>query len=189
MTGSLAFYPGVFLVRPISITRVPMLIRILPTVVLLSVITAASALGSDAQLTTAQELYGAGDLNGALERLEPLLTSDDLDQPLRQRALELADARTSNARGRALSPGTNYGSDCRLRSTNQVAARSGGRTLATRNRVLLCWRIREGSATVRTSPDRQPARCGECSLAFFVCPTYAESHRRSGAKKPYSSYA
>src|SRR5262245_14538536 len=59
-------------------------------VVLLSVTTAAIAIGSEAQLTSAQELYRAGDLNGALEQLEPLLAANDLDQQPRQRAVELA---------------------------------------------------------------------------------------------------
>ena len=67
--------------------------RILSTIVLMSLV-----LGTDAQPNTAEELYDAGDLNGALKRLEPLLTADDLDQPSRQRALDLA-ARVLHSRG------------------------------------------------------------------------------------------
>src|SRR4029079_12916424 len=72
-------------------------IRYLSTVALLSV-AAATTLASEVQLTAANELYGAGDLDGALERLEPLLTADGLDQPTRQRAREFA-ARVLQSRG------------------------------------------------------------------------------------------
>ena len=65
-------------------------IRILSTVMLLSFATASSAQDPGAQLTAAQERYRAGDLDGALQRLEPLLTADDLDQPSKQRVRELA---------------------------------------------------------------------------------------------------
>jgi len=59
--------------------------KILSTVVLLSIV-----LGTDAEMNTAQQLVDAGDFNAALERLEPLITVDNLDQPSRERALELA---------------------------------------------------------------------------------------------------
>jgi len=67
-----------------------LIIKILSTVLLLSFSTETGAQDADAQLAAAQAEYRAGDLDGALQRLEPLLTSDDLDQPSKQRVLELA---------------------------------------------------------------------------------------------------
>lgn len=72
--------------------------RILSTVLLLSFTTASGARDLGAQLTTAEESYRTGDLNGALQRLEPLLTADDLDQPSQQRVRELA-TRVLQSRG------------------------------------------------------------------------------------------
>lgn len=59
---------------------------------------ATSARTSHAQLAAAEAFYDAGDLNGALERLEPLLNAGNLDPPTRQRASELA-ARVLQSRG------------------------------------------------------------------------------------------
>lgn len=73
-------------------------IRIVSTAVLLSVTTASSAQDAAAQLTAAQEQYRAGDFDGALQRLEPLLGADGLGQPSEQRVRELA-ARVLQSRG------------------------------------------------------------------------------------------
>jgi tetratricopeptide (TPR) repeat protein len=73
-------------------------IRILLALLLLSFTTATSARESGAELTAAQERYREGDLDGALKRLEPLLKSDNLDQPSKQRVRELA-ARVLHLRG------------------------------------------------------------------------------------------
>jgi lipoprotein NlpI len=74
-------------------------LKILPAVVLLlSFTTASDARDDSAQLGIAQDKYRAGDLNGALEILEPLLTADDLDQASKQRVRELA-ARVLQSRG------------------------------------------------------------------------------------------
>jgi tetratricopeptide (TPR) repeat protein len=77
---------------------VPTTIRNLSAVALLSVAAATSAMASEVQLTAANERYGAGDLDGAREQLEPLLAADGLDQLTRQRARELA-ARVLQSRG------------------------------------------------------------------------------------------
>jgi lipoprotein NlpI len=73
-------------------------IKILSAVALLSFAAASRAEDHGAQLATAQEKYLAGDLNGALQRLEPLLVAEDLDQPSKQRIRELA-ARVLQLRG------------------------------------------------------------------------------------------
>lgn len=64
--------------------------KFLSTLVLLSVATASSARDPSDQLTIVQAMYRAGDLNGALQRLEPLLTANDIDQASKKRAQELA---------------------------------------------------------------------------------------------------
>jgi lipoprotein NlpI len=66
-------------------------IRVLSTVLLLSLSTAASS-GDEfgTQLTDAEKMYRAGDLNGALQQLEPLLKTNDLDQRYKQRVWTLA---------------------------------------------------------------------------------------------------
>jgi lipoprotein NlpI len=53
-----------------------------------------------AQFAAAQQKYQAGDLDGAMQGLEPLLKSEDLNQPLAQRVRKLA-ARVLHARGEA----------------------------------------------------------------------------------------
>ena len=73
-------------------------IGILSTVLLLSFSTTTSAQDAEAQLAAAQAEYRAGDLDDAVQRLEPLLTADDLDQPSKQRVRELA-ARVLHLRG------------------------------------------------------------------------------------------
>ncbi len=73
-------------------------IRIVATVLLLGFATASDALDHGAQVTAAQEKYRAGDLDGALQLLDPLLKAVDLQQPTKQQALELA-ARVLHARG------------------------------------------------------------------------------------------
>jgi len=65
-------------------------LRFLSTVVLLSFATASRARDSGDSLTIAEEKYHAGDLNGALQQLEPLLTANDLNQPSKQRVRDLA---------------------------------------------------------------------------------------------------
>jgi len=55
-------------------------------------------MASEPQLTAANKLYAAGDLNGALVALEPLLKADGLDQLTKRRAGELA-ARVLQSRG------------------------------------------------------------------------------------------
>jgi lipoprotein NlpI len=77
---------------------VPTTIRNLSAAALLSVAAATTAMASEVQLATANELYAAGDLDGALKQLEPLLTADGFDQITRQRAGELA-ARVLQSRG------------------------------------------------------------------------------------------
>jgi tetratricopeptide (TPR) repeat protein len=62
------------------------------------VATGTTAIDLSAQLNAAQENLRAGDLDTALERLEPLLTTDALDQPSKQRVRELA-ARVLHLRG------------------------------------------------------------------------------------------
>jgi lipoprotein NlpI len=71
---------------------------ILSFLVSLSIAAASIAREPDAQFNEAQERYRAGDLNGAMKRLEPLLTPHDLDKISRQRALALA-ARVLQSRG------------------------------------------------------------------------------------------
>ncbi len=66
--------------------------------ILLSITAAASGLDPAVQLTVAQEKYRAGDLDGALQQLEPLLKAGDLDQASNQRVRELA-ARVLQVRG------------------------------------------------------------------------------------------
>ena len=73
-------------------------IRIVSVALLTSLSAAAGALDTNSELTAAQEKYRAGDLNGALERLEPLLAATDLDQRTKQRVQELA-ARVLQSRG------------------------------------------------------------------------------------------
>jgi lipoprotein NlpI len=63
-------------------------IRIVSTAVLLS-LTTASAQNPRTALVTAQDRFRAGDLDGALEQLEPLLTAVNFDQPTKQRVREL----------------------------------------------------------------------------------------------------
>jgi lipoprotein NlpI len=74
------------------------MLRLLSTALLLSVTTAANALDLTAQLAAAQEKYLAGDLDGAWQRVEPLLEEGDLDQPSQQRVRDLA-ARVLQSRG------------------------------------------------------------------------------------------
>jgi len=62
----------------------------LSTVTLLSFTLVSRAEDPVAQFTSAKERYRAGDLDGALQRLESLLTADDLDQPIEQRVRDLA---------------------------------------------------------------------------------------------------
>src|SRR6478735_7628495 len=73
-------------------------IKFLSAVVLLGIAVASHAQDPDAQLATAQQKYLSGDLNGALQQLEPLLKAEDLDQPAKQRTRELA-ARVLQLRG------------------------------------------------------------------------------------------
>ena len=69
----------------------PMLtFKFISAAVLLSFVTPSFARDSGALLATAQKKYRAGDFNGALQQLEPLLTALDLDQPSKLRARELA---------------------------------------------------------------------------------------------------
>ncbi len=73
-------------------------VSILSTVILLSFATASNPLDDDAQLVDAQERFRAGDLDGALRRLELLLSADGLDRQSKERVRELA-ARALHARG------------------------------------------------------------------------------------------
>lgn len=73
-------------------------IEIFSTVLLLSFSSAVGAQDVDAQLSAAQAEYRSGDLDAALDRLEPLLTEDDLDQSTKRRVQELA-ARVLHLRG------------------------------------------------------------------------------------------
>ena len=73
-------------------------IKVLLIVILLGFANASSAQDPGARLTAAQERYRAGDLDGALGRLEQLLTADDLDHPMKRRIRELA-ARILQSRG------------------------------------------------------------------------------------------
>ena len=66
--------------------------------VLLRFATASAARDLGTQLAAAQEQYLTGDFNAALQRLEPLLAADELDQPSKQRIRELA-ARILQSRG------------------------------------------------------------------------------------------
>jgi lipoprotein NlpI len=72
--------------------------RTMLTFLLLIVAAAACSQDVGAQLATTQEKLGAGDLDDALRQLEPLLRSDDLDHPSKQRVRELA-ARVLHVRG------------------------------------------------------------------------------------------
>ena len=65
-------------------------IKILSTLALLSVATVSSARDPSDQLNIVRAMYHAGDLNGALQELEPLLTADDIDQASKQRVRDLA---------------------------------------------------------------------------------------------------
>ena len=73
-------------------------IKAVSAVVLLSCAAAASARDSVAQLAAAQEKYAAGDLTAAMQRLEPMLKAEGLDQTSKQPIRELA-ARVLLARG------------------------------------------------------------------------------------------
>ena len=79
-------------------SKLMLAIRIVSTFVLLSFTTASGAEDPGAELTAAQEQYRSGDLDGALQRLEPLLKAADLDPPSKQRVRELA-ARVLQLRG------------------------------------------------------------------------------------------
>lgn len=59
---------------------------------------AASARDFAADLTSAQEKYSTGDLDAALQQLEPLLAATDADQPTKRRVRELT-ARVLQSRG------------------------------------------------------------------------------------------
>jgi lipoprotein NlpI len=72
--------------------------RILSTITLLSFSLVSRAGDPGAQFAAAQESYRAGDLDGVVQRLEPLLTGDNLDQPFKQRVRDLA-ARALQLRG------------------------------------------------------------------------------------------
>jgi lipoprotein NlpI len=75
--------------------------RILVTVVVFCFATAtvaSEARHPSAQVADALERYRAGDLNGAMQRLEQLLTGNDVDQAAKQRARELG-ARVLQSRG------------------------------------------------------------------------------------------
>ncbi len=74
--------------------------RLLSTVFLLGFAAVASARDADAELAAALGDYSAGDHDGALKRLEPLLAADDLDPPSKQRVQELA-MRVLQSRGEA----------------------------------------------------------------------------------------
>ena len=73
-------------------------IRVLSTVFVFSFAAVSRALDSGVQLDDAHEKYRAGDLDGALHILEPLLEADDIDRTTRQRVRELA-ARVLHSRG------------------------------------------------------------------------------------------
>lgn len=75
-----------------------LVIRVLSAAILASVPAAASARDLAAELISAQEKYGTGDLNGALQRLEPLLAATDLDQVTKERVREIA-AQVLQSRG------------------------------------------------------------------------------------------
>jgi lipoprotein NlpI len=83
---SLTYLPPMFILRIISIA------------ILCSATTSANAVDPAAQLSAAQEKYGAGDLDGAWQQVEPLLQAEGLDPPNQQRIQELA-ARVLHARG------------------------------------------------------------------------------------------
>jgi lipoprotein NlpI len=72
--------------------------RFLSILTLLSFTTISSAQDIGAQITDAQEKYRAGDLDRALQVLEPLRKDDDLDQPSKQRVRELT-TRVLQSRG------------------------------------------------------------------------------------------
>ena len=73
-------------------------IRLLSNIALICFATVSSARDITTEMASAQEKYGAGDFDSALEMLEPLLQADDLDQPSKQRVLELA-IRALHSRG------------------------------------------------------------------------------------------
>jgi lipoprotein NlpI len=73
-------------------------IEILLAVTWLSFTLVSPAGDPAAQFTAALERYRAGDLEGTLQRLEPLLVAADLDQPSKKRIQELA-ARALQLRG------------------------------------------------------------------------------------------
>jgi lipoprotein NlpI len=66
--------------------------------VLLSVTFVSPTQDASTQFTAAQVKYRAGDPDGALQQLEPLLSDKDLDPPMRQRVRDLA-ARALHLRG------------------------------------------------------------------------------------------
>lgn len=67
-----------------------LIIRVAATALLISFAAVSSGQDVSSQLIAAQEKYRSGDLDGGLQGLEPLLKSDDLDQPAKQRVFELA---------------------------------------------------------------------------------------------------
>ncbi len=151
-----------------SRSKLMLTIRIVLAVVLLIFATTSGASNTNAQIIAARESYRAGDLDGALQRLEPLLKAEDLDQPTTTAHARTGRPHITIARRKALSPDANSGINRRLRSTNQIAARPCGRALATRHCLLLRRRVRKRSATVRASPNCKPAGCRECGMAFFM---------------------
>lgn len=74
------------------------MIRVLSAALVASIAVTAFARDPVAEIAFAQEKYSEGDLNAALQRLEPLLAATDLDQPTKERARALA-ARALHSRG------------------------------------------------------------------------------------------
>jgi len=76
------------------------MLRLAPfsSAIVLCATTAACALDTAAQLAAAQEQLRAGDFDGALKQLEPLLAAEDLDGPSHRRVRDLA-ARALHLRG------------------------------------------------------------------------------------------
>ena len=73
-------------------------IRIVLVGIVLCIVSAANAQEPSAKLTSALEKYRAGDLDGALQNLEPLLKEDNRDETSKQRARELV-IRVLHSRG------------------------------------------------------------------------------------------
>jgi Tol biopolymer transport system component len=63
---------------------------VVPAIFLISFLTMRDAPDAGAQIATAQDEYGAGDFDGALQRLEPLLQAADLTQSSNQSVRDLA---------------------------------------------------------------------------------------------------